>query len=339
MLATPDDPNFPPNLSIFPSSRSKDQTSDSEGGELDAEQDIENFGIAGRTWEAAYLLRRYLSVPSSPSSPRSPIFDPPNPLPSSSCNRRRIILEVGSGTGFLGLSIAPHLLSTDTLVLTDLDNVCPLLEKNLASAQLKRSDKFDCLIRPLPWGDSTALDKLRKEDLLPDIILASDLVYFPFLYPPLLRTLIHLTDTGNPTLIFSYKIRSLVREQPFWEAFGRWFRFEAVQVGEFESKEEEEQCDSIEGRQSGEGEATLAQVSSPRRIWKRFGASWPSQSTSISGETDELYVFIAHRWPTTLGSRIGDSDEDLMLGTNGCEGELSGGGQFEEMLLSSLEWE
>lgn len=337
MLASAtDDPNFPPNLSIFPSSRSADRNSDPEGGELeDAEQDIENFGIAGRTWEAAYLLRRYLSTTSSPSSPPlSAIFDPPNPLTSSfspDSRSRRVILEVGSGTGFLGLSIAPHLLPTDTLVLTDLDNVCPLLEKNLSTArnrQRKDSSDFDCLIRPLPWGDSAALDKLGQEALLPDIILASDLVYFPFLYPPLLRTLIHLTDKGHPTLIFSYKIRSLVREQPFWEAFGRWFNFGAVQVGEIEE----------EHRESSDGLGS-SQTTSTRRIWKRFGASWPS---TVSGETDELYVFIAHRWPSTLdfgleGAEL--SDDDLMLGRNGCEGEQSGGTQFEEMLLSSLEWE
>lgn len=78
-------------------------------------------------------------------------------------------------------------------------------------------------MRALPWGDEEALRRLLREHR-PDVVLASDLVYFPFLYPPLLRTLIGLTTPtqggGGPKVLFSYKVRSLVREEPFWSAFG-----------------------------------------------------------------------------------------------------------------------
>lgn len=141
--------------------------------------------------------------------------------------------------------------------MTDLDNVCPLLEDNLARAQQRWSrsterdlmgtdpteqsrtaaaasdaDQVDVLVRPLPWGDETSLLRLVKEEgFKADIILASDLIYFEFLYGPLLRTLIALTEpsttteshkatTMTPTVIFSYKVRSLTREEPFWRAFG-----------------------------------------------------------------------------------------------------------------------
>jgi hypothetical protein len=81
----------------------------------------------------------------------------------------------------------------------------------------------------LPWGDSNALARLADEGLAPSIILASDLVYFQFLYGPLLRTLIGLTARKNErvTVIFSYKVRSLVKEQPFWEAFGAFLPFQS----------------------------------------------------------------------------------------------------------------
>ncbi|GAA5828968.1 hypothetical protein JCM3766R1_003885 [Sporobolomyces carnicolor] len=377
-----EDPNFPPNLSIAPSSNTFQPHSagprDGDSGDEDAEQDIETYGIAGRTWEAAYLLRQYLT-PIEPSPNSIPIeFDPPCPLypVCEKTSRRRTILEIGSGTGFLGLSLAPHLSSTDTLVLTDLENVCPLLDKNLSDARhrwrnrrrrsthtagegssSKPDDEPTCLVRPLPWGDLEFLNsEIKRAGLLPDVILASDLVYFPFLYPPLLRTLLGLTEwqasddprrrsMQGPTLIFSYKIRSLVREQPFWEAFGRWFEFEAVQIGKFQDEEEDEAKDGGDRDEMATAEKKDDPVSirrSKTRTWSRFGAA--HKTGSGRDDSDELYIFIAHRRIATLGvsdliNRGGVSYEDLMLGRNGLEGELHGGAQFEEMLLASLEWD
>lgn len=209
-------------------------------------QDIGRFGIAGRTWEAAYLLRDYCRPPRAGGA----IFDPPCPLvnreplaPTEPAKRKRprTIVEVGSGTGFLSLAIAPYLATESshaqtTLVMTDLDNVCPLLEENLARAEKrwsgsKASDVPESqpprvLVRPLPWGDQASFRRMTDEDgLYPDVILASDLIYFEFLYAPLLRTLIALTEpvsaaTESPVVLFSYKVRSLTREEPFWRAFG-----------------------------------------------------------------------------------------------------------------------
>ncbi|GAA5909524.1 uncharacterized protein JCM6883_003974 [Sporobolomyces salmoneus] len=352
------DPNFPPNLSILPSARNHfkaaSPSAETDSEEDDPEQDIGTYGIAGRTWEAAYLLRQYLT----PSSSNDIEFDPPCPLhdsPRQSTPRKRTILEVGSGTGFLSLALAPHLRSSDTLILTDLENVCPLLEKNLSEARQRwrrkkneTTDEATCLVKPLPWGDSSFLEtSIKRPGLVPDYILASDLVYFPFLYPPLLQTLLGLTEyrasddprresKKGPTLIFSYKIRSLVREQPFWEAFGRWFEFEAVQAGKVEEETKEE---AIEGG----GTEVTPDKAKRKRIWTRFGAAHESGSGK-EDDSDELYIFIAHRRRSTLG--ISDvlekgqaTNEDLMLGRNGLEGELSGSGQFEEMLLAALEWD
>jgi hypothetical protein len=243
---------------------------------LTARQDIAGFGIAGRTWEAAYLLGDYLLPPPPPTPsttaapPKPPQFDPPCPIfgPTDDGSAQpgiepaQTVLELGSGTGFLSLAIAPslrrHRRKRTTLIMTDLDNVCPLLEDNLARAQQRwlrnterepggkdpteqglvtaaaaaEPDQVDVLVRPLPWGDEPSLLRLvKEEEFEPDIILASDLIYFEFLYGPLLRTLIALTEpstttesrkatTMTPTVIFSYKVRSLTREEPFWRAFG-----------------------------------------------------------------------------------------------------------------------
>ncbi|BGP34518.1 hypothetical protein JCM10296v2_006340 [Rhodotorula toruloides] len=349
------DPNFPTNLDIAPSTPgalrlgSRERTGEVERVEDDASQDIEGFGIAGRTWEAAYLLRAYLKPPQTPASPPSFLFDPPCPLyfstESRSAPRQRTILEIGSGTGYLSLALAPHLAPTDTLVATDLDNVCPLLEKNLASAQARwrsqdsSADRATILVRPLPWGDLTSLAGLVAEGLEPTIILASDLVYFQFLYAPLLRTLIGLTGKKDDrvTVIFSYKVRSLVKEQPFWESFGRWFRFEAVLVGTQPSPPPSRPT-------SPAGTATSAPPPPsppPRLTWIRFGTATPSSTTP--NDTDELYVFICHRHPETqhLGMEEleGVTDDDLLQGRGAGRGLEEGAGQFEELLLNGLEWD
>ncbi|GAA5959951.1 hypothetical protein JCM21900_001437 [Sporobolomyces salmonicolor] len=387
------DPNFPANLAIKPSTRAVIRGSlvgtadrgfgSRDGDDQDAAQDIETYGIAGRTWEAAYLLRLYLQPPSPSPSPASPLYDPPCPLflpPSSSSPSspsssalvsKRTILEIGSGTGYTSLSLAPHLSSRDTLVLTDLENVCPLLEKNLGTARERwrrrtgppeEKEEPRVLVRPLPWGAPSFLSLLSAEGLLTDFILASDLVYFPFLYPPLLRTLLGLTEPREggraPTVVWSYKIRSLVREQPFWEAFGRWFAFEAVQVGTLDRAREsspEATGTAAPPAPTRAGESREEKEPRPSRTWTRFGAAVPSQSSSSSpsmsspDETDELYIFLCHRRPSTYGaySRLGldseggegVSDEDLMLGRNGAEGEGEGSGRFEEMLMGGLEWD
>lgn len=185
-----------------------------------------------RTWEAAYAMRMYLT-PQPPSSPSTLYFDPPCPLfaePTSSPPPRRTIIEIGSGTGYLSIALAPNLAASDSLVLTDLEEVGPLLSSNLDTAKSRwtaqgRPVKAEVLVRSLPWGDEAALRTLvgpeeeGGEGKQADVVLASDLVYFPFLYPPLLRTLLGLTGMRagkKPTqVLFSYKVRRMFGDGAF----------------------------------------------------------------------------------------------------------------------------
>lgn len=238
--------NFPSDLDIFPSSHS---ASDTSNGLIETE-DIEGFGIAGRlvplisplfspivpspderklwilrTWEASYLILPYL-LPPTPSSQFD--YSPPPPTHDLHSPSSSTILEIGSGTGFLSLSLASYLIrgttSTSKMIMTDLTEVCPLLLRNLHHSILSPSSQI--LIRPLPWGSSQAIQELEREGLKPTFIIASDLVYFPFLFPSLLRTLISLTEGKDRVgVVFGYKIRSLVKEEPFWKALGTSLRF------------------------------------------------------------------------------------------------------------------
>ncbi|GAA5843436.1 hypothetical protein JCM9279_002103 [Rhodotorula babjevae] len=368
------DPNFPTNLSIAPSTRAVLGLGALVEDELpvddDAAQDIERFGIAGRTWEAAYLCRTYIALSTSTSRSSSPapplIFDPPcpllsDPLAPSRCSsaRKRTIIELGAGTGFLSLAVAPHLRpATDRLVVTDLHSVCPLLRENLAAAQARWTargvEAAEVRVRPLPWGDARALEALQVDDM-PDLVLASDLIYFPFLYAPLLRTLLGLTEPRrasgagdedvddergppvvSPKVVFSYKVRSLVKEQPFWEALGRWFDFEPVQLGTRRLPSPPPTTTDDLDRPPA---PTSSSPAGPTTTWTRLGASHPS--TTAPGTTDELYVFVCARWPATFGfDGSGVSDAELLEGRGErARGYAAGAARFEEIMLAGLEWD
>lgn len=86
------------------------------------------------------------------------------------------IIELGSGTGFVGLKLAEILAKSSgvrnsTLVLTDLPDVCPLLEENLQIESEKwpisikhETNTLDVRVAPLSWGDAEEARKVQ--DLL-----------------------------------------------------------------------------------------------------------------------------------------------------------------------------
>ncbi|KAH8921183.1 hypothetical protein BT69DRAFT_355645 [Atractiella rhizophila] len=69
----------------------------------------------------------------------------------------------------------------DQIVATDLDEVVPLLRKNLESSSSVQ-------VRPLSWGSDLDVENILRSYGVPNLILASDTVYFPFLHPKLLST-------------------------------------------------------------------------------------------------------------------------------------------------------
>ncbi|KAH7106204.1 hypothetical protein BKA62DRAFT_686353 [Auriculariales sp. MPI-PUGE-AT-0066] len=241
------DPNFPHGLNIHPSHGSLISIDDdlSQYSTVAQEHAIASYGIAGRVWEASYLLAQYLLASSDTD------FDPPCPL--SRRSRRNgfqlSILELGSGSGFvariftrvlrLPLGYAPPDMGFDKFVATDLANVCELLADNLAGTGAQ--------VAALPWGDLAALEVVVNDehfggdDGLPlTHIVLCDLIYFPELLAPLLRTLIGLTNRfPSAELIIAYKLRSLTKEEPFWLALGIWFSLHRVQSRNVSDNEQE----------------------------------------------------------------------------------------------------
>ncbi|KAI9509809.1 putative methyltransferase-domain-containing protein [Russula earlei] len=286
-------PNFPPGLSIFHSSCpptfrfALDADVKDPGGFLSAEaQDsaIAKFGIAGRIWEAAYVLMLYVrNLDAFEFDPRID-FGP-----------RAVAVELGAGTGAAGLALAaahPYA----RVVLTDLPEVCPLLQNNARGYP-------GVEVRALAWGCTAHARALRDELGLTPIshIICSDLVYFPELLAPLLRTLLHLTTPSQssaslgtcPKVIMSYKIRSLSKETAFWSAFGLWFTFVPV----FWRARAED-----------------------NRSWERFDA----------GGDGEVFLFVAGRKEESFFWTVPEDDVALLEGV-GAKGTYDD--RFELLLL------
>ncbi|VDC07859.1 unnamed protein product [Peniophora sp. CBMAI 1063] len=224
------DPNFPRDLAISPSTEdgsfAASTTSSAFGADAQTTA-IQRYGIAGRVWEAAYILLRYFHELDSS------VLEPPFHLPAEPMT----VVELGAGMGVTGFMLAERLLALgrqeDRIILTDLPEVCDLLQENLRLQESLRS--ADVIVTPLAWGNAQhakdVLDEIVKDGRAITHIVCSDLVYFPELLAPLLRSLLELTSSSpSPLITISYKIRSLAKETAFWNAFGLWFTFEPVFV-------------------------------------------------------------------------------------------------------------
>ena len=183
-------PNFPDFLNIHPSTAPSKTDGLTHGSAFDStsqENAIRLYGIAGRVWwvpiyyslcfvqiaadiqfliplfyrEAAYLLTQYLCQPNTNME-----FDPPcslfAPIRPPLC-----VVELGSGTGFVGINLAKNLFSSesynacdDIIILTDLPDVCSLLSDNISREKQNQSftstsspvKTENLIVHPLPWG-------------------------------------------------------------------------------------------------------------------------------------------------------------------------------------------
>ncbi|KAH9847683.1 putative methyltransferase-domain-containing protein [Lenzites betulinus] len=315
-MALDEPPNFPPDLDIHPLASA---TSDADARFDSAAQEdaIKTYGIAGRIWEASHAMLAYLD----PASPLE--FDPPPPTVEhdlARSGRAITAIELGSGTGFVAARVAQWLCpERDLLIVSDLPDVCPMLQENLRECRAVQ-------VRPLAWGSPEHVHAISEELLPPDSdksptrlthILCSDLIYFPALLAPLLRSLLQLTsfpfvDETSPEpalVVMSYKMRSLAKETPFWHAFGLWFDFVPVL-----------------SRQR----AALQTVDvNGAHLWSRF---------SPGDDADETFVLVAARRPESLRWRIPDDDHKLLAGVGARGSDLpKSDDQFEQLLLMGMD--
>ncbi|KAI8890940.1 hypothetical protein K501DRAFT_328108 [Backusella circina FSU 941] len=205
---------------------------------LDLKQDIGQFGLAGKIWQSAYTLEALFSPDT--------LIQPSNPIPESYYNTSQApipsqklrILELGAGTGYVGIGLASRLRQPCEIYITDLEQVVPLIQENVDKYH---NDKgASVVVDRLHWGNQEDARRLRGQEGF-DLVVISDCVYFPELFEILLETLLEVCDASTRVVI-GYKCRSLEKETGFWQDyFGRYFEYEPVRKLELVKEDEDEE--------------------------------------------------------------------------------------------------
>jgi len=132
----------------------------------------------------------------------------------------KTILELGSGTGLVGLvagALGGKAWITDQL---------PLLE--IMKANVETNDLASCVeVAELNWGKPIP-DMLPRS---PDLILAADCVYFEPAFPLLVETLDELVSNARTEVLFCYKKRRKA-DKRFFTLLRKKFTWEEVRLAQ-----------------------------------------------------------------------------------------------------------
>ncbi|XP_076982929.1 protein N-lysine methyltransferase METTL21D isoform X3 [Tamandua tetradactyla] len=142
-------------------------------------------GVGCVVWDAAIVLSKYLETPGFSGDGAHSLS-------------RRSVLELGSGTGAVGLmaaTLGAH------VVVTDLEELQDLLKMNITMNQHLVTGSVQAKV--LKWGE-----ELEDFPSPPDFILMADCIYYEESLEPLLKTLKDLT--GSETcIICCYEQRTM----------------------------------------------------------------------------------------------------------------------------------
>jgi len=139
---------------------------------------------------------------------------------------RRNILELGSGTGIVALTIGAlraslQLTNAGTIITTDLPSAMPLLEHNIsANEHLFKSTRPQAAV--LDWDDDDLPEEIQSLDAGIDAIVMADVTYNTASFPSLIRTLSNLIqlnakkNVDPPAILMGYKERD-AEERTLWE--------------------------------------------------------------------------------------------------------------------------
>lgn len=189
------------------------------------------------------------------------------------------IVELGAGTGYVGIWLAKMLRQPSEIYITDLEQVLPLIRDNVATHyQPHNADTSTTVhVQRLHWGNKEDINALLADGPI-DLVIVSDCVYFPELFELLTTTLQDICNTTTKVVI-GYKCRSLEKEAGFWQDyFGRFFDYEPVWKLIPDTDEEEEEQQQQQGQEKDCNEKKLVQG-------------------GMLGEEEQVYIFVGSKRP------------------------------------------
>ncbi|GAA0148339.1 protein modifying enzyme [Lithospermum erythrorhizon] len=178
-------------------------------------------GLSFKLWPAANTLVNLLDSCSKCDS-TGPLFSVLN----SCVDKRPVrILELGSGTGIVGIAAAATLGANVTV--TDLPHVLPNMVHNIGlNVEVVKARSGNVEAAPLRWGEMEDMEAIGRDF---DIILASDVVYHDHLYEPLLQTLKYLLLGGKKKMVFVMShLKRWKKESSFFKRANKIFNTEVI---------------------------------------------------------------------------------------------------------------
>lgn len=186
------------------------------------------------------------------------------------------ILELGAGTGYVGIALAKLLKRPCQVYITDLEQVVPLIQENVDthySQEKQYKSRAEIIVDRLHWGNKQDATRLLESGTF-DLVVVSDCVYFPELFGMLLDTLLDVC-TMSTRIVIGYKCRSLEKEVGFWQDyFGRYFDYEPV-------RKLERVVEIVKDEATGKEEKEVETL----------------ELGDLLGAEEQLYVFIGRKRP------------------------------------------
>ncbi|KAG1061718.1 hypothetical protein G6F42_027602 [Rhizopus arrhizus] len=139
-------------------------------------------------YHSAYTLQALFS-PDTRST-----IEPSNPIPeiyyknntatdndALSDDKPFRILELGAGTGYVGIALAQQLRRPVQLYITDLEQVVPLIQENVNLHYANNDDNAaEIIVDRLHWGNHEDARKLVDQGRFDLVIVSSDWLQVPF---------------------------------------------------------------------------------------------------------------------------------------------------------------
>eukprot|EP00887_Chlorella_sp_A99_P002654 scaffold6.g2654.t1 len=153
-------------------------------------------------WDAGIVLIGHLTHEEDAGEPGTGVSRGGRPTTRRAELAGKAVIELGSGTGAVGLAAAA--LGAATVTLTDLAHLLPLLRENVAAnaALLTTSGGRDRVhVAALAWGDVVDAVCSGASEPRFDVVLASDVLYEAAAVQPFLATLRALSGPHTLTLL------------------------------------------------------------------------------------------------------------------------------------------